>query len=157
MGVDLTVDLGVSYLDISIDGYTEQDRARGMDTSEFSGLNLAYEDQDVDSLQSILGGQLSKVFSVKSGVVVPYLRLEWRHEFENDADLIKTRYAAQEVGQSFDLIVGSDDPDEDFYQLGVGISAVFASNIQAFVDYRTALGLDDVEANLLTIGIRGSF
>ncbi len=154
---DLGLDLGISYLDVSVDSYTEIDRARGNDTNEFSGLNLAYDDQDFDSLQSSLGFQLSRVYSVSSGVLVPYFNAAWRHEFKNDATTMKARYAAQETGQVFNLNVASDDPDEDFFELGIGLSALFAHNLQGFIDYRTTLGLEDVSANLFTIGVRGSF
>jgi len=148
---DLGVDLGVSYLDITVDGYTEKDSAVN------GGLNLAYEDQDIDSLQSTLGAQLTRVFSVSSGVIVPYIRADWIHEFKNDARTVEARYAAHVTGDTFSLNVGSDKPDSDYYSLGMGVSSVFSNNIQAFIDYRTALGLSKVSANLITVGIRGSF
>jgi len=150
-GFDLSVDLGLSYLDITVDGYTEKDSAVN------GGLNLAYEDQDIDSPQSTLGLQLSRVYSTDYGVIVPFIRGSWHHEFENDARLVEARYAAQETGESFALNVGSDKPDEDYYSLGLGVSTVFSNNIQAFFDYRTALGLENVTSNLFTVGIRGSF
>lgn len=155
--VDLSLDIGLSYLDVSVDGYTEKDRKRGLDTAEFSGLNLKYEDQDFDSLQSIVGFQLSRAFSFSGGVLVPYFGADYRHEFENDSINLKAKYAAQENGETFNLNVASDDPDEDYFELGLGISAVFANNIQAFVDYRTTVELEDMNSNLFTIGIRGAF
>lgn len=155
--VDLSLGIGLSYLDLSVDGYTEKDRKRGLDTAEFSGLNLQYEDQDFDSLQSILGLQLSRAFSFSGGVLVPYFSADYRHEFENTSISLKAKYAVQENGETFNLNVDSDEPDEDFFELGLGISAVFANNIQAFVDYRTTVDLDNVNANLFTIGIRGTF
>lgn len=155
--MDLSVDLGLSYLDVSVDSYTEQDRKRGADTAEFSGLNLAYEDQDFDSLQSILGVQFTKVFSTSFGVLVPFFDADWRHEFENDSTTVKARYASQDDGPTFQLNVDSDDPDEDYFELGVGVSAVFANNIQAFVNYSTTVDLENVDAELFTVGIRGTF
>ena len=155
--MDLSVDLGLSYLDIKVDSYTEQDRKRGADTAEFSGLNLAYEDQDFDSLQSILGVQFTRVFSTSFGVLVPFFSADWRHEFENDSTTVKARYAAQDDGPTFQLNVDSDDPDEDYFELGVGVSAVFANNIQAFVNYSTTVDLENVDAELFTVGIRGTF
>ena len=53
--------------------------------------------------------------------------------------------------------MGSDDPDENFFQIGAGISAVLRNNVQAFIDYRRVVSLDNVEANLLTVGVRGAF
>ncbi|NND68415.1 MAG: autotransporter outer membrane beta-barrel domain-containing protein [Halioglobus sp.] len=159
-GVDLALSGGFSYLDLTVDGYTEKDRAIGMDTAAASGLALRYEDQDVESLQSAVGAQVSKVFWTGTGVILPFAKGEWRLEFENDSDAIKTRYAAydNEVrADGSDLIVNSDDPDEDYFEVGIGVSAVFAQNIQAFIDYTTTVDLDDVSADLITIGIRGSF
>ena len=155
--VDLSLDIGLSYLDLSVDGYTEKDRKRGLDTAEFSGLNLKYEDQDFDSLQSIVGLQLSRAFSFSGGVLVPYFSADYRHEFENNSIRLKAKYAAQENGESFNLNVTSDDPDKDYFELGLGLSAVFANNIQAFVEYRTTVELENVSADLFTIGIRGAF
>ncbi|WP_187276388.1 autotransporter outer membrane beta-barrel domain-containing protein [Parahaliea maris] len=155
--LDLAVDLGLSYLDITVDGYTEKDTPIGSDIATSGGLNLAYEDQDIESLQSALGFQISKNFSVATGVIVPYLGIEWRHEFDNDARFVKARFAAQDGGPVFPINMGSDDPDEDFYELGLGISAVFAQNLTGFIDYRTTLDLDNISADLYTIGIRGSF
>lgn len=155
--VNLDLDFGLSYLDITVDGYTEKDRALTGDTSTSGGLNLAYEDQDIESLQTALGLQLSRSFSVATGVIVPYAGIEWRHEFENDARVVLARFAAQESGSVFPINVGSDEPDEDYYELGLGISAVFANSLTAFFDYRTTLGLENVTANLFTVGIRGAF
>jgi outer membrane lipase/esterase len=155
-GTTLYTDFGLSYLDIDIDSYEE------LDPTTNGGLNLGFQNQSIDSFQSILGAELTHAFSTSVGVVVPYLRGEWRHEFENESETIKTYYAAYRDTESWDdnplfLNVETDDPDEDFFELGVGVSALFAGNIQAYLDYRTTLGLDDVSANLFTIGVRGSF
>ncbi|GAB3273596.1 autotransporter outer membrane beta-barrel domain-containing protein [Parahaliea aestuarii] len=155
--VDLALDVGLSYLDVTVDGYTEREQALAGDESSAGGLALAYEDQDFESLQSSLGFQFSRPFSTQSGVILPYLGAAWRHEFRNDADTVAARYAAQQTGQTFNLTIGSDDPDEDYFELGLGVSAVFANRITAFVDYSTTLGLEDVSASLFTIGVRGSF
>jgi outer membrane lipase/esterase len=104
-----------------------------------------------------VGFQISKVFSTSSGVILPYVKAEWRHEFENEADTMQARYASQDIGQTFNLNVNTDDPDEDYFEVGLGVSAAFAQNIQAFIDYSTTLDLEDVSAELLTIGIRGQF
>ncbi len=159
-GVDLALSGGLSYLDLTVDGYTEKDRLDANNPTP-SGLALRYEDQDVDSLQSAIGAQLSKVFSTGGGVILPYAKVEWRHEFENDSDAVRTRYAAYNVGQdkadNTDLVIITDEPDEDYFEVGIGVSAVFAQNIQAFIDYTTTVDLEDVSAELITIGIRGSF
>jgi uncharacterized protein YhjY with autotransporter beta-barrel domain len=155
--VDVSVDAGLSYLDVSVDGYTEKDLARGADTAEFSGLNLTYEDQDFDSLQSRIGLQLSRTFSFSGGVLLPYLSGAWRYEFKNDPTTVRARLAVQQEGQVFAINARSDEPDDSFFEIGVGVSAVFANNLQGFVEYRTVAGLDEISADLFSIGVRGAF
>lgn len=148
----LYFDLGLSYLDVDIDGYTEADPAPN------GGLNLAYEDQSFDSLQSSLGLQIARPFSTASGVFLPYARAEWRHEFRNDSESLVARYAAaQDLGVNVPFAIQTDDPDENFAELSVGVSALFSRNLQMFVDYRTTVGLRDTTAHLFTAGIRGTF
>ena len=150
--VNWYVDVGLSYLDVEIDGYTETDPAPN------GGLNLAYEDQSFDSLQSSVGFQVTRPFSTTGGVLVPYFSAEWRHEFRNDSETLVARYAAaQGLGIDVPFRLNTDDPDEDFGELAVGVSAIFAGNLQMFVDYRTTVALDDVEAHLISVGIRGTF
>lgn len=153
MGVaTVYLDLGLSYLDVEIDGYTEADSAMN------GGLNLAYDDQSFDSLQSSLGLQITRPFSTAGGVFVPYARAEWRHEFRNDSEVLVARYAAaRDLGVDVPFSIQTDDPDEDFAELGVGLSALFSRNLQLFVDYRTTVGLEDTTAHLFTAGIRGTF
>jgi outer membrane lipase/esterase len=154
---DLGVDAGLSYLDVSTDAYTEQEFARGGDTAQFSGLNLAYDDQDFDSLQSRIGAQLSRTISTGGGVFLPYFSVAWRYEFKNDPITTRARLAVQQEGDVFGINAVTDEPDDSFFEIGVGVSAVFANNLQGFIEYRTVAGLDDVSANLISLGIRGVF
>lgn len=146
------LDAGLSYLDVEIDGYRESDPAPQ------GGLNLDFEDQSFDSLQSSLGLQITRPFSTAGGVFVPYFRAEWRHEFRNDSEVLLARYAAaRDQGIDVPFRIATDDPDEDFGELSAGISAAFARNLQMFFDYRTTVALQDTTAHLFSVGIRGTF
>lgn len=152
----LYVEGGFSSLDITIDGYTEVDPV--------GGLNLAYEDQDIESLQSALGFQLTRAFGVARGVIVPYFQAYWRHEFDNDSQLLVARYAAFDAAfpelagdDSFNLVFRTDEPDNDVFDLGAGLGMQFANNVYGFLEYSQIVGLDLGDANLLTVGIRGTF
>ncbi len=136
----------LSYLEVDIDGYTEQGAL---------GLDLIVDDQEVESLVSIIGGRISKAFSRRFGVLIPQGWIEWHHEFEDDTNTIVTRYANDPNALS--LLVRTDDPDEDFFVLGGGVSAVFKGGTQAFVDVQTVQELDDVTNTILTAGVRREF
>ncbi|MGI9326158.1 MAG: autotransporter outer membrane beta-barrel domain-containing protein [Pseudomonadales bacterium] len=154
-----TVDVyvGIDVLNIEIDAFTEDDITAG------GGLNLTFDDQDIDSVQSIVGATLRRTVNLDGGgVFVPYIGAEWRHEFDNDARVVDARYA-QAIGDlngngaSINFAMPTDDPDEDFGEITLGLSLQMRNALFLFAQWQVAVGLEDAEANLLTIGIRGSF
>ncbi|HUG37036.1 MAG TPA: autotransporter outer membrane beta-barrel domain-containing protein, partial [Candidatus Limnocylindrales bacterium] len=64
--------LRTEFVGLLIDSYTE--RGAG-------GLDLHVKRQDVFSLQHALGAQVAYPFSLPFGVLTPYVRAEWRHEY----------------------------------------------------------------------------
>lgn len=164
MGYDVMVDMfvGVDYLSVEVDGYTEDevDNAGGATP----GLALQFDDQDIDSTQSILGLMLRMTGNTSFGVLQPYTGAEWRHEFENDSRTIDYRYAfALTSDANGDGIVApsfstpTDEPDEDWAQVTVGLGAQLANRFFVFMQYDVALGLEDTTANAVTFGLRGVF
>ncbi len=103
----------LAYLRSDIDGYTE--KQQGDNTNPGFGLALAVDDQEITSLGTTLGFQLSQTINTTSGVVTPYLRLDWEHEFENDARDINARFAAVGGNTLNTIIIPTDDPDRDFF------------------------------------------
>ena len=81
--------------------------------------------------------------------------MEWHHEFENDSRSIVTKYANDPFDTFF--ISTTDDPDEDFFVIGLGVSAVFKGGTQAFIFLESVLELEDVTNNVITIGGRREF
>jgi uncharacterized protein YhjY with autotransporter beta-barrel domain len=152
----LYLDGGFNWLDIQIDGYTENDPV--------GGLNLTYGDQDIESLQSVLGFQLARTIGWARGVATPYVQAHWRHEFDNDSQTLIARFAAFDAAfpelrgdPSFNLAFTTDEPDNDVFDLGVGIGMQFAFNFFAFLDYSQTVALDNGDAHLISIGVRGAF
>jgi outer membrane lipase/esterase len=139
----------VSYLNATIDGYTE---------TNANVFNLKYQDQEIDSLISTLGLSTSYAISYQYGVLVPQLRAEWNHEFQNDSRNINSSYAGSgpAVANVF-ISTPTEDPDRDFFVVSAGLSAVFKNGLQAFVSYQTLLGYDNFTSNLVTAGGRLEF
>jgi outer membrane lipase/esterase len=140
---------GLDYRQTWIDGYRE---------TGVPGFPLKYDDQDIVSLVSSLGGQASYAISTGIGVIVPHLRLTWEHEYENDARNIDARlYLNTNTGPTDTLVSRTDSPDRDYARLGAGVAAQFAQGISAFLDYDTVLALSDVENHRFTAGGRIEF
>ena len=125
------------------------------------GLALELQDQNIESFSTSVGGQIAYAISTTMGVLTPYLRMEWEHEFEDDPRKIQGRFADSlddpEADQVNIIIIPTDDPDRDFFNLGLGFSALFQHGVLAFVDYETILGLEDINGHKISAGLKFEF
>jgi outer membrane autotransporter protein len=156
-GLAVTPFVNLAYLESTIDGYTES--LQGPNSNAGFGLALRVDEQEVKSLASNLGVQLAYAINTSQGVVTPYLRADWEHEFENDARTITAHFA--NVGGNFDALntitIPTDEPDRDFANVGLGLSAVLPGGVQCFVDYSTVLGYEDITLHRFVVGLRMEF
>jgi uncharacterized protein with beta-barrel porin domain len=136
----------LAYLDADIDAYTE---------TGANGLGFAFEEQDIDSLTTQLGLQASYSISTGFGVVLPYARGVWVHEFE-DEDPIVARYASDPFGLST-FTITPVDRTENYGRLGGGVSATLPNGWSGFVDYETIVGIDDFSSHQILAGVRAEF
>jgi outer membrane autotransporter protein len=136
----------ISYIKAEIDGYSEDGT---------TGMELVYESQDVESLTLSLGGQVSYAISTTSGVFVPQLRAEYGHESQDDSRFITARFLDDPSKTSFRL--HTDDPDKNFVNLGLGLTATFAEGRSAFIYYEALLLQEDVNQSSIAAGVRLAF
>lgn len=133
------------YLNADIDGFVEEGG---------SGLGLAIDEQSVESFTGAVGGQASMTLSRSWGILTPGVRLEWEHEFLDDERLMTARFASA-PGSPF--VIGTDDPDRDYFNFGVNLAALFRGGTTAFIDYERVLAQDTIERNILNFGVRWQF
>ncbi len=144
-------------VDADIDAYNESGSGNpaAVGGSEWA---MRVEDQEIESLQLVLGTQLAYALSANFGVLQPYVSAEAHHEFEDDARTVRSFYLNDPffIGgdRSFPVELTTDDPDRDFFVISVGTSFVFKGGNQFFINYDTLVGLDDVSSQALTIGAR---
>jgi uncharacterized protein with beta-barrel porin domain len=146
---DLTVTpfVRLNYLHLKVDGYTESEPV--------SSLGLTVGDRSVTSLQSVVGGQITKAISTSGGVISPYGGVQWIHEFRNDSSDIKAKYTYDPFNTSF--TIPSSDPDRNYFLLRGGVTGVFANGISAFANIETAVGLRDTDYASIVVGARVEF
>jgi outer membrane autotransporter protein len=147
-GFDLNPFAQVSYTRLEIDSYSE--RGAG-------GLNLNIDNQDVESLESILGARLAYVWSQPFGVLMPQFRAEWHHEFKENSRAIKTSFVNDINNTQNILNVRNDKPDRDFAIIGIGLSGVFQGGLQIFAAFETLLAQEDTSSHKFTAGLRLPF
>jgi uncharacterized protein with beta-barrel porin domain len=134
--------------------YVNADLDEFKETNGF-GLDLNIGDQRIESLLSTLGATASYAVSTPVGVFSPQLRVEWQHEFQNDSRDIKAVYTNDP--NQIPWRIPTDDPDRDYFTLGVGVAGTFKNGMSAFVDYQTILGLEETTAHLVNVGVRMEF
>ena len=136
----------LSYLKLNLDGYEE---------SGAEGLNLAVDDQKVESVVSALGGQVAYTISSKVAVFRPYATAEWRREFQDHVRTISTHYV-NDPRQNI-LSLETNRADRNYYVVGAGISSVFPGGAQASFSYDTILDLDNITSHTFTLAARLEF
>jgi len=161
-GWDIVPSLSASYRDVDIDGYDETDTSNG-------GLALRYEEQTIESTRSILSLGFARPISRSFGVLMPTLRLEWHHEFEDDPRAVRAKYVLEDSlatagssAQDFACTVScftmlTDPVDADFGVASLGLSATFAQRMQFYVMYEALLGTENLSSNSIALGLRGQF
>jgi uncharacterized protein with beta-barrel porin domain len=136
----------LSYLKVEIDGYQEH----GADE-----LDLRVEDQEVESLVTVVGGQVAYTHSHAGGVLRPHATAEWHHELDDDDRVIATRYVHDPRDNLLQLT--TDPPDRDYFLVGVGLASVFKGGTQALLSYDALVGLDDITRHMFTLSGRVEF
>ena len=168
--------IGVTYDQITIDRFAEVDSGNTGpgNTGTIPAMQLAFDEQEIDSLRTNLGIQFSNNINTGYGSLRPTLSVDWYHEFEDDPRIIKVKYAledelandsslpANDFRTGFDGCVScfnltSEEPDSDFYVVGLGIAAVTRGGFQAFLMYEGLLDYSNLEAHAVTLGFRGQF
>lgn len=145
-GLTLTPQVRFDYITTQVDA---------VDETGGSGWALHVDKQNFDSIKSSLGTQASYAISFPWGVLLPTVRLDWVHEYANDARVM-TAYFNQDPSKTRFNIV-TDNPDRDFINLGAGVSAQFAHGISTFVNYETIQAHRYIGNHAFTAGVRLAF
>jgi len=125
-----------------------------LDSYDETGTELAMhvDSQEIESLQFILGGQLSYNSSQDYGVIVPYMALELHHEFDDEARDITSRYIFDPTNTSFSF--KTETADKNFSIVSVGTSLLFRGGNQLFMNIDKILKLENVESTNFMLGLR---
>ena len=141
--------LGLSYSDILIDDFTEKGAL---------GLNLSLPETAVRSMTGNAGLHISVTTAPSWGVLVPYARLDYVREFKDSAETAKVRFANDNFDTGLPtntpFRVTTESPDDSYVVWSVGAHAQFIRGFAAFVDYRSIIGLKDMELAEVTVGMR---
>jgi outer membrane autotransporter protein len=139
---------GVTVTSASIDAYTESDLTG-------SGLAMSFDQTDSDSLLGHAGFRVSYVGSSSIGIVMPQLRLEFQHEFEDDAENAIARFVLDGTATEYEFI--GDESDKDSINAGFSIAFVLPNGWMPFFDCSVLLDNDALDRQRATLGLRVEF
>jgi uncharacterized protein YhjY with autotransporter beta-barrel domain len=134
------------YNRADIDAYEEQTGG---------GLNLAIDEQSIDSLVGKIGGQVSKAFSYNWGVLSPQLNFNYLHEFNNEGEPIRASFVSDPFNTQF--VFTTEDRDANYFTLAAGLVALFPGGMTAYVQNETYLQLENYDQTVWSLGARMEF
>jgi outer membrane autotransporter protein len=137
---------GVLYRETTIDGFRESGR---------TGLELAYDNQNIQSLTTTVGLYGSVALSTGFGVIVPQATAEYVHEFLDDQRSVGFRLVQDPAQTRF--LFQTDPPDRDYFNLGVGVAMVLPNGLQPYLNFRELIGYKDRSSHTVTLGLRVPF
>lgn len=135
-----------------------------VDVSEFrekgaGGLNMIVGDQNAQSLTVNAGGHVSYAITPSWGVLVPHLRVDYVHEFEDSRELIGIQVAADPFKSdpsdpTPSIVLQTDRPDPDYVVWSAGVSVQLANGMSGFANYQSTTGYSDLTLTEMTFGLR---
>lgn len=143
-GASLQPFAGLNYSTVSLDPFSE---AGGGD------LGLDVLAGKGKSLQSRLGARLTGEWGSGSTKWVPELRVEWRHEFEDQPAWIGASLNGLS-GNPFTTI--GSEVTEDLAVIGAGVTAIMGNGVGVFFDYQAAFG-SGYNSHIIQGGVRVKF
>lgn len=139
---------GITMTSSSVDGYTESDL-------NGSGLAMSFGKTDSDSLLGHAGFRVSYVGSGSFGIVMPQLRLEFQHEFEDEVDDAIASFVLDGSGTEYSF--AGDESDKDSLNAGLSVAFVLPNGWMPFFDCSVLLDNDALDRTRATLGLRVEF
>jgi uncharacterized protein YhjY with autotransporter beta-barrel domain len=136
---------GVNYSNTKIGDHTENGS---------TGIELKYDDQWINSLQSVLGVQGSAALSTGLGVLVPQVNADYIHEFANSQRFINVQFAQDHRANPTTFRFQNDVPVRNYFNLGTGLMMVLPNGWQPFLSFRAMVGNEQFDNYAGMFGLR---
>ena len=138
----------LQYTDVNINSFTEKNS---------SILALHYPDQDEDSLRSTLGVRWSCDWKLWGSVILrTESRAVWKHEFEDTAYGITSRFALAALGPN-NLTVFGPDTGRDSALISGGFSVLWNERVSTYLHVDSEYGRKNYENTAASAGVRITF
>lgn len=130
---------------------TVRSRVNGYTESDAGPFNLSIDEQNVDGISVTFGGQISRAFSQTWGVLIPQGTLS-RTRDQTDAHEVVGRFVVDTQTNEFRFKSG--DPDSEYFNVGLGVTAIMHNGLSVFINYETIQGRDHYDEESWRFGLR---
>jgi outer membrane autotransporter protein len=117
-------------------------------------LDLRIDEQETTSLTATVGFRTEYPVSTRYGVLTPYFRAHYVHEFLNENDDLDIGLAV--VGGPTAKLK-AEATDSHYANVGLGVTATLGQGLSQFVDYDVIAAHENVTIHQITAGIRLEF
>ncbi|MFK7891162.1 MAG: autotransporter outer membrane beta-barrel domain-containing protein [Granulosicoccus sp.] len=148
-GWDLGGYFRLSHKQATVDAYSESLKVQ---LPGFATL-YSFDEQEVQSTETVLGVEVSKVVNTTRAVFIPLVRVEYVSENEREKDEITATLISTNTVASY----RGEDRVGSYSNFGIGANAVFRRGKSAYAYYETHIQHDLVSQDWLKAGIRFEF
>jgi outer membrane autotransporter protein len=124
------------------------------DFSETGGdnsMSFDFDEQEVTSLPLALGGTVVYSIGTSVGVVAPYIRAEYLHEFLDQA---ADAEGFLRVIPQAQFNINPNSTDRDYGAVGAGAAITLRDGWSGYADFDALVGFSDLQTYTATLGIR---
>lgn len=105
------------------------------------------------------GFHASYVVNTGWGVLIPHLRLDAVHEFEDNREFVAVGFvndpfADDPLQPSPPIVLQTDEVDSDWFVLSAGVSAQLIHGVSGFINYQRTSSFDEWTINDVNYGLR---
>jgi uncharacterized protein YhjY with autotransporter beta-barrel domain len=136
---------GLTWTNVDVDSFDERD-----DSSTGLAMRISVDDQT--SLVGTLGGRVQYAISTSSGVWLPYLKVDYAHEFEGELTVLNAGYLQD--ASSNTLTITGDKFEKNYFIAAAGLMTVLPNGWMPYVDVSYWAGYEDLERTRVQIGLR---
>lgn len=133
--------------------YIEDYRQSGGDGT----LDLSIDDQETISVTGHFGFRTELPISTRNGVLTPYVRAAYVHEFNDENDELGVGLAALGAIGAPSVKLKPQATDSHYGNFGAGVAATLGQGLSQFLDYDVVAGHDNVTIHQITAGMRFEF
>ncbi len=136
---------------LHLDGFTES-----IDSSAAGfGLATQVDPRSRTNQIGLIGALFSYTSSQDWGVLVPNGRLEYNHDFKTDPQVVVSRFVSDPTAT--DIVVSDPRLDHNFYNVGLGLNALWPGGKSGYLQYEYVGGLTGGHLNRFEAGFRIEF